>query len=121
MGLSSQPSLGGPTYFIRNEMYNCIYSPFKLHNGSVGDVAYHNTVVKCGDAVMCVPGVTWSRAVFRNNLFIGGMGGGTYGGYGNGSGQIFALADADASCSFDYDGVASIGTGSFAAASATLP
>jgi hypothetical protein len=113
VGLSSQPSLGGPTYFIRNEMYNCIYSPFKLHRGSVGDVAYHNTAVKCGDAFAVHAGVTWSRATFRNNLFIGGTGGGTYGGYGNGNGDVAWLGDADATCSFNYDGYGSIGTGTF--------
>jgi hypothetical protein len=48
VGISGRPTLGGPSYFIRNVMYNVVYSPFKLHRGSVGDVALHNTVVKCG-------------------------------------------------------------------------
>jgi hypothetical protein len=113
-GMSSQPDLGGPTYYIRNTMYNVLYSPFKFHNGTVGDVVLHNTVVKCGDAFGCYAGTTWSRAYFRNNLFIGGTGGGTYGGYGNGSGNVLDLADADATCSFDYDGLGSIGTNTFA-------
>jgi MYXO-CTERM domain-containing protein len=113
-GMSSQPDLGGPTYYIQNVMYNVLYSPFKFHNGTVGDVVLHNTVVKCGDAFGCYAGATWSRAYFRNNLFIGGMGGGTYGGYGNGSGNVLDLVDADATCSFDYDGLGSIGTNTFA-------
>lgn len=113
VGLSSQPSIGGPTYFLRNELYNCIYSPFKLHNGSVGDIAYHNTVVKCGDAFAVYSGATWSRAVFRNNLFLGGSGGGTYGGYDNGNGDVADLGAADATCSFNYDGYGSVGTGTF--------
>jgi hypothetical protein len=113
-GMSSQPDLGGPTYYIQNTMYNVLYSPFKFHNGTVGDVVLHNTVVKCGDAFGCYAGATWSRAYFRNNLFIGGTGGGTYGGYGNGSGNVLDLADADATCSFDYDGLGSIGTNTFA-------
>jgi MYXO-CTERM domain-containing protein len=113
VGLSSQPSLGGPTYFIRNVMYNVVYSPFKLHNGTAGDVVLHNTVVKCGDGWGCYAGETWSRAYVRNNLFIGGTGGGTYGGYGNGTGRVIELGDADATCSFDYDGLGSIGTGKF--------
>ena len=112
-GCSSQPNLGGPTYYIRNVMYNVLYSPFKFHNGTVGDVAFHNTVVKCGDGWGCYAGETWSHALFRNNIFIGGTGGGTYGGYGNGSGRVFDLGDADTTCSFDYDGVGSIGTGTF--------
>jgi hypothetical protein len=89
-----------------------LYSPFKFHNGTVGDVVLHNTVVKNGDGFGCYAGETWSRAFFRNNIFIGGPGG-TYGGYGNGSGRVLDLADADATCSFDYDGLGSIGTGKF--------
>jgi hypothetical protein len=112
-GMSSQPDLGGPTYYIRNVMYNVLYSPFKFHNETVGDVVFHNTVVKCGDAFACYAGATWSRAFFRNNLFIGGTGGGTYGGYGNGNGRVLNLADADTTCSFDYDGLGSIGTNTF--------
>jgi hypothetical protein len=114
VGISSQPSLGGPTYFIRNVMYNVVYAPFKLHNGSVGDVILHTTCVKCGDAFAVYAGATWSRAWVRNNLFIGGAGGGTYGGYGNGTGRVTDLADADATCSFNHDGYGSIGTGTFA-------
>ncbi len=112
-GMSSQPDLGGPTYYIRNVMYNVLYSPFKFHNETVGDVVFHNTVVKCGDAFACYAGATWSRAFFRNNIFIGGTGGGTYGGYSNGDGRVLNLADADTTCSFDYDGLGSIGTNTF--------
>ncbi len=113
VGLSSQPSLGGPTYFVRNAMYNVVYSPFKLHRGSVGDIVLHNSVVKCGDALGIYAGRTISSAYFRNNLFLGGEGGGEYGGYGNGDGSVLRVADADESCSFDYDGFGSIGTGQF--------
>ena len=112
-GISAQPNLGGPTYYIRNAMYNVLYTPFKFHNATVGDIGYHNTVVKCGDAFGIYAGATWRRALFRNNLFIGGMGGGTYGGVSNGSGRIMSLDDADASCSFDYDGFGSVGVTSF--------
>jgi hypothetical protein len=112
-GISAQPNLGGPSYYVRNAMYDVLYSPFKFHNGTVGDVVLHNTVVKCGDGWGCYAGKTWSRAFVRNNLFIGGTGGGEYGGYGNGSGRVLDLADADATCSFDYDGLGSIDTGKF--------
>jgi MYXO-CTERM domain-containing protein len=112
-GISAQPDVGGPTYYVRNAMYNVLYTAFKFHNGTVGDIVAHNTVVKCGDALGIYAGETWKRAVFRNNVFIGGSGGGTYGGYDNGSGRIFQLADADASCSFDYDGVGAIGISGF--------
>jgi hypothetical protein len=112
-GISAQPDLGGPSYYVRNAMYNVLYTAFKFHNGTVGDVVLHNTAVKCGDALGIYAGETWSHATFRNNVFIGGMGGGTYGGYSNGSGRIFDMPDADATCSFDYDGLASIGTNTF--------
>lgn len=114
VGVSSQPGLGGPAYFMRNVMYNVIYSPFKLHRGGAGDVALHNTAVKCGDAFAIYPGVVFSRALFYNNIFIGGSGGGTYGGYGNGSGRVLVQQYADADCVFDHDGYGSIGTGTFA-------
>jgi cysteine-rich repeat protein len=113
VGISGQPTLGGPAYSIRNVMYNIIYSPFKLHRGSVGDIAFHNTVVKCGDALGIYAGATWSQAMFRNNIFIGGSGGGTYGGYGNGSGQVAVMRDADDTCTFDYDGYGTIGVSNF--------
>ncbi len=102
MGLSSQPGLGGPTYFIRNAMYNVVYSPFKLHNGSVGDVILQNTVVKSGDAIGVYTGDFFSRAFFRNNLFIGGPGG-IYNGYSSGKGLIASLEAADPTSTFDYD------------------
>jgi hypothetical protein len=102
MGISSQPSLGGPTYFVRNVMYNVILHAFKLHRGSVGDVGLHNTVVKNGDAFSVYSGITHSRGYFRNNLFVGGPGG-TYNDFDNGPGDVIALPYADAASSFDYD------------------
>jgi len=95
-------------------MYNLAHIPFKLYRGSVGDVAFHNTVIKSGDAFANYSGTTWSRALFRNNLFIGGKGGGKYGGIGNGSGLVAQLRDSDdVTNDFNYDGYGSIGTGSF--------
>lgn len=113
VGISGQPTLGGPAYSVRNVMFNVIYTPFKLHRGSVGDVALHNTVVKTGDGLGIYSGVAWQRAFFRNNVFIGGTGFGTYGGFGNGSGRVADLAQSGTACSYDYDGFGSIGTGSF--------
>src|SRR5262249_32323687 len=51
VGLSSQPGLGGPTYFIRNAMSNLTFTPFKLNRYSVGDVLLHNPSVKVGDGL----------------------------------------------------------------------
>jgi len=114
IGISGQPTLGGPAYYIRNVMYNLAHIPFKLYRGSVGDVAFHNTVISSGDAFANYTGSTWSRALFRNNLFIGGQGGGSYGGFSNGSGRIAQLsASDDATNDFNYDGYGSIGTGTF--------
>jgi len=114
IALSSQPSLGGPTYFVRNVVFNAIFQAFKPNRGSIGDVWLHNTVVKPGDAMGVYAGRTWSRAFFRNNLFLGGTGGGDYNGFSNGDGRVLQVADADeASCDFDYDGFGSIGTGTF--------
>ncbi len=110
-GLSSQPSLGGPTYFIRNVMYNILSTPFKLHNGSVGDVGLHNTVVKNGDAFAVYTGAVISRSFFRNNLFIGGPGD-VYGGASNGTGLVAYLPSANTTCSFDFDAYGST-TGTF--------
>jgi MYXO-CTERM domain-containing protein len=108
MGISSQPSLGGPTYFTRNALYNVLYQAFKLQRSSVGDVGFHNTVVKSGDAFSVNTSDVFSRAWFRNNLFLGGPGA-TYNGYDSGPGDVMMLPSADASCSFDYDGFGALG------------
>lgn len=105
MGVSSQPGLGGPTYFVRNAIYNAAFQAFKLQRGSVGDVGWHNTVVKGGDALSTYTGDVFSRQCFRNNVFIGGPGG-TYNGYDNGEGDVIDLAAATA-VDLDYDGYGS--------------
>ena len=111
IALSSQPGLGGPTWFIRNSMYNVILSAFKLQRGSVGDVVLHNTVVKNGDGLGIYTSDTFYLQIFRNNLFIGGPGG-TYNGWSSGSGDVISLAAADASVSLDFDAFGST-TGAF--------
>ncbi|MEZ4444119.1 MAG: right-handed parallel beta-helix repeat-containing protein [Polyangiaceae bacterium] len=112
MGISSQPSLGGPTYFARNVMFNVVLSAFKLQRSSVGDVGFHNTVVKSGDAFGVFTSDVWSRALFRNNLFLGGPGG-VQNGYDTGPGRVMYLPSADASCDFDYDGFGAVGVNGF--------
>ncbi|HTK77004.1 MAG TPA: right-handed parallel beta-helix repeat-containing protein [Gemmataceae bacterium] len=109
VGLSSQPGLGGPTYFIRNVMYNLTYVPYKLHNGSQGDVVLHNTVVKTGDAAVCFTPASWGHALFRNNIAIGGRGG-PWTHYSNGTGLAANFPAADATCDFDYDGYGTVDT-----------
>lgn len=111
VGLSSQPGLGGPTYFIRNVMYNLTYAPFKLHRFSSGDVILHNTVVKPGDGLACFAGQPFDHCFMRNNLCIGGPDGGQkWGGYGCGSGQAMALNAHGPHCDFDYDALGTFKT-----------
>jgi len=106
VGLSSQPGLGGPTYFIRNVMYNLTYAPFKLHRYSQGDVILHNTVVKVGAGLGCYAGQPFDHALFRNNLCIGGPTGGVkWGGYGAGDARGAQINAHGPHCSFDYDAV----------------
>jgi hypothetical protein len=109
VGVSSQPGLGGPTYFIRNVMYNLTYVPYKLHNGSQGDVVLHNTVVKTGDGAVCFTPAKWGHALFRNNIAIGGRGG-PWTHYSNGTGLAANFPAADDTCDFDYDGYGTLGT-----------
>ncbi|MFN8196069.1 MAG: right-handed parallel beta-helix repeat-containing protein [Nocardioidaceae bacterium] len=102
VAMSSQPGLGGPTYFIRNRAYGILYAPFKLYRGSIGDVILNNTMVKHGDAFNIYSGVVHRRQLVRNNIFLGGPGG-TYGGYSGDSGYTMSLA-YDRGGSYDYDG-----------------
>lgn len=107
IGLSSQPGLGGPTYFVRNVLYNIAHVPFKLYRNSHGDVLVNNTVVKNGDAFAASPGTPIVGLWTRNNLFIGGPGG-TWNGYSGGTDRVMGLYDLDtASASLDHDGYGS--------------
>lgn len=112
VGMSAQPTYGGPNYFIRNVVYNSAYVAFKLHNGTVGDVLLHNTVFKSGDAFGVYTSTAFKHQYTRNNLFIGGPGG-SYGGYSNGDGKVISLNAADPSGDYDYDAFGST-TGTFA-------
>jgi len=107
IALSSQPGLGGPTYFVRNALYNVILSAFKLQRSSVGDVLWHNTVVKNGDAFGVYTTDVFSHLHTRNNLFIGGPGG-EYGGWSSGQGDVLSLGALDVGSSdLNYDGFGS--------------
>jgi Right handed beta helix region len=109
VGLSSQPGLGGPTYFIRNAMYNLTYTPFKLNRFSQGDVILHNTAIKVGDGLRIASACDYTFA--RNNLCIGGPAGGQrFGGYGAGRGDAAAISSPGPHCSFDYDAIGTFET-----------
>jgi hypothetical protein len=107
IAFSAQPSLGGPTYFVRNAAYNVAHVAFKLYRNNRGDVLLHNTLVKSGDAFAAYPGVPIQRLYARNNLFLGGPGG-TYGGYSNGSGRVIDLSSLELTgSSLNYNGYGS--------------
>ncbi len=111
MGLSSQPGLGGPIYFIRNVMYNISMAPFKLERLSYGNLFLHNTVVKSGNGLFEHHGQNaFFRTVWFNNLCIGGSGGGLRGRYSGGEGLAVALPGYNATCQFDYNAVGTVNT-----------
>ena len=103
IAFSSQPGLGGPTWFIRNAAYNVAHVGFKLYRSSVGDVLIHNTVVKSGDAFGMYPGVPVDRLFTRNNLFLGAPGE-VINGFSNGSGRVLQIGDlVEGTADMDYD------------------
>ncbi len=111
VGISSQPGLGGPNYFIRNVMFNLSYSGFKLHRSSHGDVILHNTVVKAGDGLGNHTSEPFDHAYFRNNLFVGGKATkANFGGYSPGTGRAVDIQSFGAHCSFDYNAYGTHGT-----------
>jgi len=104
VGLSSQPGLGGPNYFIRNVMYNVVHGAFKFKRDSRGDIALHNTVIKVGAGLAGNEAMDW--AFFRNNLAIGGPDGGVdWGGYDAGNPYGADIRDPGEHSSFDRDAV----------------
>jgi len=106
MGLSSQPALGGPVYFIRNVMYNIAMAPFKLERLSYGNLFLHNTVVKSGDGLFEHHGQNeFFRTLWRNNLSIGGGKGGKNGRYSSGEGRAVMLPGYNATCDFSFNAV----------------
>ncbi len=104
VGLSSQPGLGGPNYFIRNVMYNVVHAAYKLKRYSQGDVVLHNTVIKIGTGMG--GNSAMDHAFFRNNLAIGGPDGGiNWGGYGAGTPSAARIYEPGDHSDFDYDAV----------------
>ncbi|MFC2125089.1 right-handed parallel beta-helix repeat-containing protein [Bacteroidota bacterium] len=104
VGLSSQPGLGGPTYFIRNAMYNMVHAAFKLKRFSQGDVVIHNTVIKVGTGLG--GNSKMDHAFFRNNLAIGGPTGGiNWGDFGAGNPYAADIIDPGDHSDFDYDAI----------------
>ncbi len=73
--LSFQPIFGGPSYAVRNVLYNVPDEPFKLHsNGgtpTVGAVILHNTIVRSTRELQCSSSVSPLYFTVKNNLFLG--------------------------------------------------
>ncbi|MEX1994428.1 MAG: hypothetical protein WD929_07180 [Steroidobacteraceae bacterium] len=46
MGISVQPSWGGPIYVVRNVFVNQAHSPYKLNNDPTGILIYNNTSIR---------------------------------------------------------------------------
>ncbi len=118
IAISAQPTLGGPSYFIGNSVYNSIQGPFKLHNGSQGDVILFNTVVKNGDALAVYATAPYSGQVLLNNIFIGGPGG-RYNRWANGTGRVVYLP-ALAGARIDYNSFGSM-SGQYSGQVGTAP
>jgi hypothetical protein len=63
--MSTQPSVGGPIYFIRNIVYHAPGGSTRASANSPGVIFYHNTVTS-----ETTPGST-SNSHWRNNLMLG--------------------------------------------------
>jgi hypothetical protein len=63
--MSTQPSVGGPIYWIRNIVYHAPGGSTRMTAGSPGVVFYHNTVTTETGAASS------ANAHWRNNLFLG--------------------------------------------------
>ncbi len=111
VGISSQPGLGGPNYFMRNVMFNLTYCAFKLHRFSQGDVILHNTVIKAGDGFGNHTSEPFDHALVQHNLFIGGKSpaNASYGGYSPGRGRAVDVQMFDSHCVIDHNAYAVIG------------
>lgn len=104
VGISSQPGLGGPNYFIRNVMYNLTYSAFKLHRFSQGDVILHNTVLKAGDGFGNHTSEGFDECLVLNNIFVGGkLLDANFGGFSPGRGRAVDVQRFGPHCIFDYN------------------
>lgn len=111
VGISSQPGLGGPNYFLRNVMFNVVYCAFKLNRFSEGDVILHNTVVKAGDGLGIYTSEPFDHARIEHNLFIGGKApaGVSFGGYSPGRGRAIDVQQLGDHCVIDHNTYAVVG------------
>jgi hypothetical protein len=105
VGISSQPGLGGPNYFMRNVLFNIIHEAFKLHRFSRGDVILQNTSVKAGDALGVYTGEEFDHVRIEHNWFVGGRPppGPGPGGHSPGRGRVVDLQRFGDHCIIDHN------------------
>jgi len=63
--MSTQPSVGGPIYWIRNIVYHAPGGSTRMTAGSPGVIFYHNTITSETSPSLC------SNSYWRNNLMLG--------------------------------------------------
>jgi hypothetical protein len=95
--MSTQPSLGGPIYFVRNILYHAPGGSTRLTAGSPGVFFYNNTIVTETNSGASA-NVHW-----RNNLMLGQ----------NAQAAIFSVNTNTNYSSSDYNGFRPNGTDSF--------
>ena len=125
--ISVQPYFGGPCYIYRNSIYNAGLEVLKMHNEPSGFLVYHNTFVKAEMPLILATSDTVTRAIFRNNLFVGtrdkyameimapmvdcdwdydGFGGGPWGNFGKWNRGVYrTMADMSAKTGIEKHGV----------------
>jgi len=86
--MSTQPSVGGPIYFIRNIVYNAPGGSTRLTAGSPGVFFYHNTILTETN------GGASANVHWRNNLMLGQ----------NAQAAIFSVNTNTSYSSSDYNG-----------------
>jgi hypothetical protein len=95
--MSTQPSTGGPIYFIRNVVYHAPGGSTRLTGGSPGVLFYNNTIL-----TETIGGAS-SNVHWRNNLFLGQ----------NAQPAVFSVTTNTNYSSSDYNGFRPNGTDSF--------
>ena len=105
IGISMQQSLGGPTYIMKNSMYNIVHTALKPYRFSEGNVVMHNTIVKIGLGLTSVTNQEFDHALFRKNLALGGVDVGEINGFSPGNSRGADIRRCATDCDFYYDAV----------------
>ncbi|GMV79076.1 MAG: hypothetical protein AMXMBFR7_02600 [Planctomycetota bacterium] len=68
--VSVAPTLGGPIYILRNEIFNT-FTAYKMQRTPTGLVVFNNSSFSWRHAMYCPSAERWHRVTFKNNLFAG--------------------------------------------------